>query len=1023
MRNPLRGFVTLVAILALALHAQGQDKAVPVEPPAVREAKAALARKMDAILLPEFHLRDATLKQAVELLITRSRELDTTNTPDKRKGVNIRLHPEAEPEKASVSLVLKNVPLSEALRYVSELALMKIKVEADAVLLVPLWMDVGEKYTRNFWAPHDFLSNSMPAAGASATPADPFAAGQPEPVPSKGKITLQSAKQVLESQGITFPEGSSAFFNPTTGLLTVTNTLPNIDLVEAFVETGLYDILPTTLAHQLIILEGPGELIRTANAAASRTANARAELETLLGYTKNPGSNVRVVADAFLEGKSGMHCSTNAVREHVHATDLSLDKQGRATASWDTRLLGLTFAIDQTLGPDGHTIDSNLEIKFHPLTPRIRQLNVTEPLSGRDAEFPFSVTAGAEFKTLLAITNGATKLIGVTKPVGLADEKTDVLWAAFLTSTVRRLDPRSQPIPPTVTPKPAELTTAIFHTPPGLLESLMETSSMPLREWLEKIQGIAFPPGASIEQKGDQLHVTNTPAMIEAISVLISHAEVSAAKTIAFTLHTIEAPATLLRDHSRQSTAAGADDTAVFAASEAAVARGEARFIDSLFLETKSGNRATHESVREHIFISDFGLNDQKPPEATFDMREVGTVFEVEPFISADNHTVELNFSHELHPSPPETRGAHFRDPASGKPFAMPATDFHVLKTSSGLSITKGSTKLIALHKPTGRDAEGKLWATFLKCDVVPQIAKPHEIELIQKRKGPDAEGLETRVFKVPADFMRVGGGVVEVETDQFDAPRSNQRTNPKILEAKGIVFPDGASAKFNPADNTLTVRNSPENLVRVEAFLKDIGSKNPKTIVLTTHVLQAPGPLLRQLTAQAAPKSNHRAELDELLAAVMKGDAQSLGTNSIETKPGVIARTQQGAKHTALSDVRISKEGAPEIITETRNVGFKVELEAVIGADGQLVNLNIAPEFHTAPPFEHREHILDTQGRKLDFPLTDYHVVKVTTALTMPDGTARLLSLHKPTGKPEFEKEDILQAIFITCDLLRTNE
>ena len=152
-------------------------------------------------------------------------------------------------------------------------------------------------------------------------------------------------------------------------------------------------------------------------------------------------------------------------------------------------------------------------------------------------------------------------------------------------------------------------------------------------------------------------------------------------------------------------------------------------------------------------------------------------------------------------------------------------------------------------------------------------------------------------------------------------------------------------------------------------------------------------------------------------------GSAQSLGTNRIETKTGVIAKTQQGAEHTALADVRISKEGKPEIITETRNVGFKVELEPTIGPDGQLADINIAHEFHTAPPFEHREHILDTQGRKLSFTLTDYHIAKVTTCTTLPSGTVRLLSLHKPTGKPEFEKEDILQAIFITCDILRVDE
>ncbi|HBJ82829.1 MAG TPA: hypothetical protein DDZ88_02930 [Verrucomicrobiales bacterium] len=875
---------------------------------------------------------------------------------------------------------------------------------------------VSELHTRTFKVPPDFLFTSLD--GPDAPPPPP----QPIGLPPLELPRPSSSKLILEAQGVIFPEGASAKFNPLTGLLTVTNTQPNLDLVAAFVEALRKDA-PASLAHQLIILEGPGEIIRQINAAATRNADAAQELTTLLGYAKNPGSNVRVIADAFLETKSGTHSSTSAVREHVSSPDLDFDKKSRPSIAWDMRPLGLTLEVEPTLNADGSTIDSSLVIKFHPISPRTRQMRVTEPPTARDAEFPFSVTAGAEFKTSLVSNSGATKLIGITKPVGLVDEKADILWVAFLTTSIRRVEALPQTRPPQ-TIEPSGMTAVVFRAPPGLLESLMETASQPLREWLEKEQGIAFPPGALLEQKSDHLHVTNTPAMVEAIGALIAHAESVAPKTIAFTLHTIEAPATLLRDLTRQSTAAGADDTAMFTTMEAASARGEARFIDSLFLEANAGIRATLKTVREHIFISEFAITDENQPEIFFEMREVGSVFEVEPVVSVDGHTVELNLSHELHPAAPEARGAHFRDPASGQRFAMPATDFHVLKTSSGLSITKGSTKLIALHKPTGRDAEGKLWATFLKCDVVPQVTKPLEIEITQRRKEPDAKGLETRVFKAPADFINVGGGRENTEPDPFAANETSlEPAREGVLGHKGISFPKGASAKFNPADSTLTVRNSLENLVLIEAFLKDIARNTPKTTTFTTHVLQAPGPLLRQIATQAASKSNHRAALDELLAAVKTGSAQSLGTNRIETKSGVRATTQQGAEHTALADMHISKEGVPEIITETRNVGFKVELEPTIAREGHLAELFFSSEFHTAPPFEHREHILDTQGRRLEFPLTDYHVAKVTTGITMPDGTARLLSLYKPTGRPEFENEDILQAIFITCDILRVGE
>lgn len=872
---------------------------------------------------------------------------------------------------------------------------------------------VSELHTRIFKVPPGFLYTELIGPDAPRSPPHPIGLPLELPWPSSSKL-------ILEAQGITFPEGASAIFNPLSGLLTVTNTQPNLDLVAAFVEALRKDA-PASLAHQLIILEGPGELIRTANAAASRTADARKELEMLLDYARNPGSNIRVVADAFMEGRSGVRSTTEAVREHVHATDLEFDAQSRAATAWDMRPLGLSLEIELSMGADGRTLENSLIVKFHPLTPHIRQLTLTEPLTSQPAEFPVSDTAGAEFTTAITSTAGATKLIGVTKPVGLADQKADVLWAAFLTSTLRRLE--MLPPPPRLKANsgsvPAGMESTTFFAPEGLFDKLMEQVPQPLRQWLENIRGITFPPGAVLEQRGENLHVINTPAMIEAIGAVVAHAQNTAPHTLAFTLQTLQAPAGLLRDLTRKSVSASGDDTSMLAAVEAAVQRGEAEFVDFIYLESKSGCRSTYQSAREHSYLSGFKINAKNQPEVEFDMRAVGSSLEIESYLRAEGQTVSLSLSHELHTAPPEARTAHFRDPASGKPFAMPATDFHVLRTSTSFVMIRGGTKLIRLHKPTGRDSEGKLWATFLKCDVVPQMAKPLKNTHTKSRLIPDSDELETRTYKVPPDFLVRGGE----PDDPFTSPTISERRKPDILGAKGISFPEGASVSFDPVSSTLTVRNTPKNLAMVEDFLEEINQKAPTTLTFTTHVLQAPGPLLRRIATQVAEKRSHHAELDELLAAVKTGGVQSLGTARIETKSGTRGTTQQGTQHNALAEVGINKAGDPEIFTESRHVGLKVELDPTLVEDGRMVELTFEPEFHTAAPFEHRERILDTQGRKLEFPLTDYHSFKVTTGTTMPSGTARLISLYKPTGRPEFEKEDILQAIFITCDILRVGE
>jgi hypothetical protein len=164
--------------------------------------------KMQRIIFPSVQFHNVTTEQAIEFLRLKSKELDTSERDPAKKGVNIILKVGTTPSTAQISLDLHDVPLLEALRYVTELAGMKYKVEPYAVVIVPI-SDVGnEQYTRSFKLPPDFLK--------------------------KGGGT---AREILQSAGISFPEGSGAEFNTGLSLLVVKNTQPNLDLVENFVQT------------------------------------------------------------------------------------------------------------------------------------------------------------------------------------------------------------------------------------------------------------------------------------------------------------------------------------------------------------------------------------------------------------------------------------------------------------------------------------------------------------------------------------------------------------------------------------------------------------------------------------------------------------------------------------------------------------------------------------------------------------------------------------------------------------------
>jgi general secretion pathway protein D len=117
---------------------------------------------------------------------------------------------------------------------------MKFKVEPFAVLIVPVTETTTEQFTRIYKVPPDFetMGTAGGDAAPAAAPADPFAAGGGAAAgAASGLIKRKSALEILKEQGIPFPEGATAVFNKVTSQLIVKNTQPNLDLVEAFVDS------------------------------------------------------------------------------------------------------------------------------------------------------------------------------------------------------------------------------------------------------------------------------------------------------------------------------------------------------------------------------------------------------------------------------------------------------------------------------------------------------------------------------------------------------------------------------------------------------------------------------------------------------------------------------------------------------------------------------------------------------------------------------------------------------------------
>ena len=225
---------------------------------------ASITAKLNKIIIPRIEFKDATIREAIDYLKAKSRDLDDDPKAE-RRGVNIVLKLEqtyrapaapvvssapvipgleapaaaapeaavsaAEPGSTPITLSLSNVPLIEALRYITSLANLKFKIEPYAVSVVPLSAPTEDLITKQYQVSPGFITGAAAAGGeASAAPAAGDAAGAGAKIASK-----ISAKDYLTNQGVPFPPGSSATYQTGSSRLIVKNTQEALDLIDTLV--------------------------------------------------------------------------------------------------------------------------------------------------------------------------------------------------------------------------------------------------------------------------------------------------------------------------------------------------------------------------------------------------------------------------------------------------------------------------------------------------------------------------------------------------------------------------------------------------------------------------------------------------------------------------------------------------------------------------------------------------------------------------------------------------------------------
>ncbi len=207
--------------------------------------------KLNSIVLPKFELHDVTLHEAVDTLVRMVSVFDADAEPA-RRGFKVRyitqsaqssgpgptipgLEPVPSPPEVKqpappavtlpaeqrVSLNLKNVPVKDALDAIVHLAGFRYIVGEDGVVqITPVSVPTESLITHEFTVPPSFFSK------ADAT------------FNGTGLTSRVDAKDYFGALGVTFPPGSSAYYNASTGKLILKDTPDNIDIMAATISAA-----------------------------------------------------------------------------------------------------------------------------------------------------------------------------------------------------------------------------------------------------------------------------------------------------------------------------------------------------------------------------------------------------------------------------------------------------------------------------------------------------------------------------------------------------------------------------------------------------------------------------------------------------------------------------------------------------------------------------------------------------------------------------------------------------------------
>lgn len=200
-----------------------------------------LGNKLSRIVIPKFIVENATLSEAIDVLRARAVENDVFELVQDLKGINITVNlgdPLVSPAKEILEkrfdLRLSNVPVESILKYITGMTQTGFRYDDHAVTIHHRGAGGGALISRTYRVPPDFVSNLSAGAVEKAKGDDIF---NTKPDVNGKMVQRMGVQEAFAQQGVSFSEGASATYNPSSNSLLVINTASNHDIIQQIIDT------------------------------------------------------------------------------------------------------------------------------------------------------------------------------------------------------------------------------------------------------------------------------------------------------------------------------------------------------------------------------------------------------------------------------------------------------------------------------------------------------------------------------------------------------------------------------------------------------------------------------------------------------------------------------------------------------------------------------------------------------------------------------------------------------------------